>query len=107
MEEIIINGCKIDDDFITEYELYKESVRGRLYGKMYKVFIELNEEGIKAGKMEEFAAEYPSIQLNDRAITVIWEVPDDEGVHEIEIALYYDLENGEYGTYSWECIKAN
>ena len=40
-------------------------------------------------------------------ITVIWEVPDDEGFHEIEMALYYDLENGEYGTYSWECIKAN
>lgn len=107
MDELTIKGCKIDNDFVTEYELYRESIRGRWYGKIFKVFIELNDEGIKAGKMEEFSAEFPSIKLNDRVITVIWEVPDDEGFHEIEMALFYDLKDGEYGTYSWECVKVN
>lgn len=102
---MVINGIEIDNEFIREYELYQESIRGSLYGQLYKVTIKLNDAGVKAGKMEEFLKMRGSYQHNDEIVTIIWEVPDYEGIHEVEIALFYDLNDGEYGTYYWECLR--
>lgn len=38
-------------------------------------------------------------------VKVIWGVPNDEGVHEIENGLFSMLDDRRYGTYTWECLK--
>lgn len=98
----------------------------RYYGKVYKVFIELNksilktEEEIKTFIKENIVSEYyyknktkekvyineiKVIRLKDNKLELLWEVPENEGVHEIEISLYYTLEDDKYGTYDWTYVR--
>jgi len=99
---------RIDNDFIREYELYKESIKDYFYGSLYKVKIKLSKEGIKAGKIEHYTADPGCIKHDDRTVTVIMKVPYyDEGFYELEIILYYKLNGGEYGTFIWECLRAD
>lgn len=43
--------------------------------------------------------------LKGNRLEILWEVPDNEGVHEIEMSLYYILEDTKYGTYTWEYVE--
>lgn len=98
----------------------------RDYGKVYKVFIEFNknllstEEEIKAffreniqreiyydkktGE-EKYVNKVKILSLQDNKLELLWEVPENEGVHEIEISLYYNLQDGKYGTYECEYVR--
>lgn len=101
-----IKGYKIDGDFIREYEMNRELIKDHEYGSLYKVIIELNEEGVKAGVMDSLAESPETIKVDDRTVTMIWSIPwVNEGVHEIENALFYTLDGDRYGTYTWICLK--
>lgn len=91
----------------------------RDYGKVYKVFLELNAtEFTTKDEVDKFVAEnfdYKQTHANDagieiisvvgRQIELLWEVPINEGVHEIEIDMYYILEDDKYGTYRCEYVR--
>lgn len=98
----------------------------RDYGKVYKVFIEFNknllstEEEIKTfikeniqreiyydkdDGQEAYVNKVKVLSLKANKMELLWEVPENEGIHEIEISLYYNLEDGKYGTYECEYIQ--
>ncbi len=93
--------------------------------RLYKVIIELDknlsitEEEIKTyikneahreiffnnGEEENiYVNEVEVLGLKDNQLELLWGVPQDEGGYEIEISLYYNLKDGQYGDYTYEEI---
>lgn len=73
----------------------------------YKVFIEFNqnrlcEEEVNLIVRENFDEEV--LRFKGFKLELLWEVPEREGSHEIDNELHYILEDGEYGSYSYEFI---
>lgn len=66
------------------------------YTKTYKVTLELNLEN---NEKEKFLQEnFKSItEKNEREVDVLWDVSWDEGIGDIENAMFYILNKGEYG----------
>lgn len=94
----------------------------KYYGKVYKVFITFDKKllEIKDGIKNFMKKEFAGIILDDREIEdvgiklislegnkleLLWYVPDGEGSHEIENDLFYTLEQGKYGIYSYEYVS--
>lgn len=95
-------------DFVLEYEKYREGIVNSFgYGTLYKILIELSDEGIKAGLMEELCEEPGFIRAYDNNVIMLWEVPYD-GQGELENIMYYVLKGGEYGIFEvLECVLAD
>ena len=84
------------------------------YGRVYRVTIQYNKALFETA--EKFITVVMPVvrdggdilkleSVEDNVIKVIWTVPDREGVHEIENALFYVLEDGQYGSYSCEFVE--
>lgn len=96
------------EQFVSEYEFYREVIRNSFYnGTLYRVEIELTKEGIEAGVMDELLESNYLLSKRENGITLLWEVPINEGLYEIEIALFYILKDALYGSYSIsDCVLA-
>lgn len=96
------------EQFVSEYEFYREVIRNSFYnGTLYRVEIELTKEGIEAGVMDELLESNYLLSKRENGITLLWEVPINEGLYEIEIALFYILKDTLYGSYSIsDCVLA-
>lgn len=97
------------EDFIREYELYREGIQHVVYdGTLYKVGIELNEEGIKAGLMEELCNHPGLLRAYDNTVILLWNVPLFDGSVDLELDMYDLLEDYKYGEY-WveDCVYSN
>lgn len=108
MSKIIIKGIEIDEEFIREYEKYKESIKNQEYGSLYKVTIEFNNELNEDDIIKIISSNFDEEDIMSRQshkVKVIWMVPYEEGIHEIENALFYMLDDGKSGSYTWECLK--
>lgn len=82
----------------------------RDYGRVYKVFISfdkevMNEEEVKSFTNDKFGGHIEIIELNGHELELLWTVPVNEGVHEIDISLYYTLNDSEIGTYTCEYVS--
>lgn len=80
------------------------------YGKEYEVTIRLNKEEVSLMDIPEFirnsiGENVPVLKQDGHEVVIHWEVPENEGVHEIENELYYSLDDGRYGTYSCKVIR--
>lgn len=87
------------------------------YGTVYKVFIEFDENEVETDAVQSFVDDNFSEEMSEEEVGVkiinlighklelLWKVPAREGVHEIENELFYILEDGKLGTYSWECVE--
>lgn len=108
MSNIIIKGREIDEEFIREYERYKESIKHFAYGSLYNVTIEFNNELSEDDILRIIGIDFDDekiVSKENHKLKVIMGVPKDEGVHEIENGLFYMLDDGRYGTYTCECLK--
>ena len=110
--KIVIRGHEISDDFIKGYETYMAVIKDFEYGSLYKVNVKLNDEGVNAGIMEKIKSTKGGdrkagfYEHNEREVMFIMEIShDDEGVHQIEIAMDYTLQGDKYGTFTWECVR--
>lgn len=80
------------------------------YGEHYKVTIHFNQEVFTVEEIAEIINhnfyEEDILSCDDYDVTVRWDLPPEEGIHEIENALFYMLKNGEYGMFSYEDVTA-
>lgn len=95
-------------EFIREYEFYREVIRDSFYdGTLYRVEIEFTKEGIEAGVMDELYENNYVLSKRENAITILKEVPINEGLYEIENDMFYTLKDTLYGSYSIsDCVLA-
>lgn len=80
----------------------------KYYGTDYKVFITFDENmtELEVEKFIEDNFDESRVMSKDgHKLELFWEVPENEGVHEIDIALYYILDDSKYGEYTWEYIR--
>ena len=105
MEYDVINGYMLDEEFIREYEKKRELKKDYAYGSIYKVIVKINEEGVKAGLLEDLKDHSDTINVESQTVTMILSVLVDEGVHDIEMSFFYTLNAGKYGVLDWECLK--
>ena len=80
----------------------------KYYGTEYNVFITFDKE-MTEFEIEKFVEENfdenSVMNLDGHNLELFWKVPENEGVHEIEIALFYILEDSKYGEYTWKYIR--
>lgn len=78
------------------------------YGELYKVTIYFNKDVLTIEEVAEMIDhnfyKEDILSCDDYNVTVRWDLPPQEGIHEIENALFYILKNGKYGMYSCEDI---
>lgn len=108
---LVIKNCTISEEFIREYETHMESISDFEYGTLYKIEVFLNENGLNAGVAEELEEDYGEeenhgfVKKYDDQLVFITPVSSADGVHEIEIAMYYTLKGNLYGDYTWTCLQ--
>lgn len=110
--DIVINGYKVSDEFIKEYEAYMERIKFIENGELYKINLTLSDEGVEASIMKEFEPdegvpnETGFVKLSEREAIFFEEIIyDDEGVDQIIMGMHEDLEDEKYGTYTWQCVR--
>lgn len=79
------------------------------YSILYNVTIEFDKELSENDILGVVSANFyleDILSRNEHELKVTWEVPDNEGIHEIENELYYILEDGKHGTYTYEKVSS-
>jgi len=76
------------------------------YGTLYEVEITFRDSGVCEEKAEEIRESGLLVkEEKGNRVIVEWEVPENEGVHEIENALFYMLDGGNLGGFRYKKIR--
>ena len=80
------------------------------YGRVYKVYIDFNKNVMNKSEVKDFiqnkwGEKILVVNQSDYNVELLWTVPVNEGVHEIDISLYYTLDDSNLGTYRCEYVE--
>lgn len=76
---------------------------------IYEVTIKMSDKSLTNKQVSQFINEelmdVEITSINDCVVTLCWPIGETEGPHEIEEALYYVLDDGDLGTYSYSRVN--
>lgn len=104
----VSNNKKIE--YLCESTLEEDVYMYKDYGRVYKVFIDFNKNVMNKTEVKDFVQKYWGegsmvVDQSDYSVELLWTVPVNEGVHEIDMSLYYTLDDCNLGTYRCEYVE--